>query len=94
MRDFVEHLNVSPSPASSSSSSFIHLTHLPFCVQDCDQTCEWRCGEGRGASSALGSDEAVDGDMEKATSRVHTKSTGATMGAKAARGKAARAEAS
>jgi hypothetical protein len=45
--------------------------HLPptyhFLRRDFAKTCGWNGGEGRGASSALGSDEAGNGSMDKAT---------------------------
>jgi hypothetical protein len=37
-----------------------------FLCRDCAQTCGWSGGEGRDASSALGSDEAGDDDIDKA----------------------------
>jgi hypothetical protein len=38
-----------------------------FLCRDYAQICGWSGGEGRDASSALDSDEAGDGDMDKAT---------------------------
>jgi hypothetical protein len=67
-----------------------------FLCRDCAQTCGWSGGEGRDASRALGSDERATTTWAKRRaqpSRLHTKLTGAAVGAKAARGKAVRARA-
>jgi hypothetical protein len=72
----------------------LHLNQLSLLRGDCAHTCVWSGGEGRGASSALGSDEAATTAWTKRRARpwrVHTESIGALAGAKAARGKAARA---
>jgi hypothetical protein len=62
MRDSVTRPHVSPSSAFSP-----HLTHLSLYLPGLRPNLwmEWR--EGRDASSTLGSDEAGDGGMDKAT---------------------------
>jgi hypothetical protein len=50
-----------------SSASTPHLAYLSLCVQGLRPNLWWSGGKGRGASSALGSDEAGDDDMDKAT---------------------------
>jgi hypothetical protein len=50
-----------PMPPSPTSPTYL------FLCRNCAQTCGWSSGEGRGASSALGSDEAGDDGMDKAT---------------------------
>ena len=51
----------------SSPASSPHLPTYHFLFRDCVYTCGWSGGEGRDASSTLGSGEAGDGGMDKAT---------------------------
>jgi hypothetical protein len=65
LRDSATQTRVYPSFAS-----FPHLAHLStylFLCRDCAQTSGWSGGEGRDASSKLGSDEAGDDGSDKAT---------------------------
>jgi hypothetical protein len=50
-----------PPPPLPTSPTYL------FLCRDCANTCGWSGGEERGASRALGSDEAGDGGMDKAT---------------------------
>jgi hypothetical protein len=63
-------------------------------MQGLRPTCGWSGGEGRDASSALGSDAAGDGNMSKATraaiARAYEVDQGDGGGAKVACGKTAR----
>jgi hypothetical protein len=71
-----------PPPPSPTSPTYL------FLCRDCAQTCGWGDGEKPDASSALGSDEAGNGDMDKATYAAIARANEvdrATVGAKAAR---------
>ena len=77
-----------------SSASSLHLAHLSLYVKGLRLTLLWSGGEGRGASSTLGSDKSGDEDMDKATRAAIAHAyevERVAVGAKAARGKAARA---
>jgi hypothetical protein len=63
MGDSGTRLNVSPSSTPHTHNSPTYH----FTCRDCTKTCGWSGGEKRYASSALGSDEAGDDDMDKAT---------------------------